>query len=242
MFKCLHTRPNTLCQYTSPHYITSQYTLSVHLSLHLYISSQYIMSVHLSLHHYITSQYTVSTPLHITLRLNTICQHLHLSLHHYITSQYTLSVHLFTLHYVPIHSVSTPLPTPLHYIPIHSVSTPLHITLRPNTLCQYTSPYTITLRPNTFCQYTSPHYITSQYTLSAPTPLPTPLHYDPVQSVSPLFFFFLITFSISMYIMCVCLFSALSRRVGALQISIIIIITRFYQYNNYDDPLRQYTS
>ena len=34
---------------------------------------------------------------------------------------------------------------------------------------------------------------------------------------------FWITFSISMYIMCVCLFSALSRRVGALQISIIII-------------------
>ena len=32
------------------------------------------------------------------------------------------------------------------------------------------------------------------------------------------------TFSISMYIMCVCLFSALSRRVGALQISIIIIM------------------
>ena len=32
-----------------------------------------------------------------------------------------------------------------------------------------------------------------------------------------------ITFSISVYIMCVCLFSALSRRVGALQISIIII-------------------
>ena len=28
-----------------------------------------------------------------------------------------------------------------------------------------------------------------------------------------------------MYIMCVCLFSALSRRVGALQISMIIIIT-----------------
>ena len=33
-----------------------------------------------------------------------------------------------------------------------------------------------------------------------------------------------ITFSISMYIICVCLFSALSRRVGALQISSIIII------------------
>ena len=33
-----------------------------------------------------------------------------------------------------------------------------------------------------------------------------------------------ITFSISMYVMCVCLFSALSRRVGALQISTIIII------------------
>ena len=33
-----------------------------------------------------------------------------------------------------------------------------------------------------------------------------------------------ITFSISMYIMCVCLFSTLSCRVGALQISIIIII------------------
>ena len=38
------------------------------------------------------------------------------------------------------------------------------------------------------------------------------------------FFFFLITFSILMYIMCVCLFSALSHRVGALQISIVIII------------------
>ena len=38
------------------------------------------------------------------------------------------------------------------------------------------------------------------------------------------FFFFWITFSISMYIKCVCLFSALSRRVGALQISIITII------------------
>ena len=36
---------------------------------------------------------------------------------------------------------------------------------------------------------------------------------------------FLVTFSTSMYIMCVCLFSALGRRVGALQISIIIIIT-----------------
>ena len=35
-----------------------------------------------------------------------------------------------------------------------------------------------------------------------------------------------ITFSISMYFMCVCLFSALSRRVGALHISIIIIIIR----------------
>ena len=31
-----------------------------------------------------------------------------------------------------------------------------------------------------------------------------------------------------MYIMCVCLFSALSRRVGALQISIIIIIINLY--------------
>ena len=31
-----------------------------------------------------------------------------------------------------------------------------------------------------------------------------------------------------MYIMCVCLFSALSRRVGALQISIIIIIKRSF--------------
>ena len=41
-----------------------------------------------------------------------------------------------------------------------------------------------------------------------------------------LFFYFLmlIIFSISMYIMCVCLFSALSRRVDALQIIIIIII------------------
>ena len=40
------------------------------------------------------------------------------------------------------------------------------------------------------------------------------------------FFFFLIAFSISMYIMCVCLFSALSRSVGALQISTIIITGR----------------
>ena len=39
-----------------------------------------------------------------------------------------------------------------------------------------------------------------------------------------MFLLFLITFSISMYIMCVCLFSALSRSVGALQMSIIIII------------------
>ena len=36
------------------------------------------------------------------------------------------------------------------------------------------------------------------------------------------YIFFWITFSISMYIMCVCLFSALSHRLGALQISIII--------------------
>ena len=35
---------------------------------------------------------------------------------------------------------------------------------------------------------------------------------------------FLITFSISMHVMCVYLFSALSRRVGALQIAIIIIL------------------
>ena len=35
---------------------------------------------------------------------------------------------------------------------------------------------------------------------------------------------FSITFFISMYIMCVCLFSALNRRAGALQISIIIIM------------------
>ena len=39
------------------------------------------------------------------------------------------------------------------------------------------------------------------------------------------YLYFWITFSISMYIMCVCLFSALSHRVGALQISIIIIIS-----------------
>ena len=37
-----------------------------------------------------------------------------------------------------------------------------------------------------------------------------------------------ITFSISTYIMCVCLFSALSRRVGALQISILVIIIQSY--------------
>ena len=43
-------------------------------------------------------------------------------------------------------------------------------------------------------------------------------------SSSYFFIFFFITFSISMYIMCVCLFSALGSRVDALQISIIIII------------------
>ena len=44
--------------------------------------------------------------------------------------------------------------------------------------------------------------------------------------VTLFFFFFPHNISISMYIMCVilCMFSALSRRVGALQISIIIII------------------
>ena len=40
--------------------------------------------------------------------------------------------------------------------------------------------------------------------------------------------FFLDNIFISMYTMCVCLFSALSRRVGALQISIIIIIIIAY--------------
>ena len=39
-----------------------------------------------------------------------------------------------------------------------------------------------------------------------------------------------ITFSVSMYIMCVCLFSALSRRVGTLQITIIIIIIPLQQH------------
>ena len=43
---------------------------------------------------------------------------------------------------------------------------------------------------------------------------------------------FFITFSISMYIVCVCLFSALSCRVGALQISIIIII----KYKTREEP------
>ena len=38
--------------------------------------------------------------------------------------------------------------------------------------------------------------------------------------------FFWITFSISVYIMCVCLFSALIGRVGALQISIIIVLKK----------------
>ena len=40
-------------------------------------------------------------------------------------------------------------------------------------------------------------------------------------------FIFLDNISIPMYIMCVCLFSALSRRVGALQISIIIACQAF---------------
>ena len=39
---------------------------------------------------------------------------------------------------------------------------------------------------------------------------------------------FLIKFSISMCIMCVCLFSAWSHRVGALQISIIIISSKMF--------------
>ena len=52
------------------------------------------------------------------------------------------------------------------------------------------------------------------------------LHYIMLEHLSLYTLFFLITFSISMYIMCVCLFSALSCRAGALQISIIIIIKR----------------
>ena len=43
-----------------------------------------------------------------------------------------------------------------------------------------------------------------------------------------IYLFFGITFSISMYIMCVCLFSAFSHRVGALQISIIIIMSGWH--------------
>ena len=41
-----------------------------------------------------------------------------------------------------------------------------------------------------------------------------------------------VTFSISMYIMCVCLFSALSRKVGALQISISSIIIYYNKKNS----------
>ena len=48
------------------------------------------------------------------------------------------------------------------------------------------------------------------------------------------FVFVLDNISISMYIVCVCLFSALSRRVGALQIS-IIIIKQLQQQNNSPD-------
>ena len=46
----------------------------------------------------------------------------------------------------------------------------------------------------------------------------------------------LITFSISMYIMCVilCLFRALSRRVSTLQISIIIIILALSLVNKFN--------
>ena len=43
-----------------------------------------------------------------------------------------------------------------------------------------------------------------------------------------LFFILFLTFSVWMYIMCVCLFSALNRRVVALQISIIIIIITWH--------------
>ena len=44
-----------------------------------------------------------------------------------------------------------------------------------------------------------------------------------LEHLSIYIFIFWITFSISMYIMCVCLLSALNCRVGALQISITII-------------------
>ena len=46
---------------------------------------------------------------------------------------------------------------------------------------------------------------------------------------------FFITFFISMYIMCVCFFSALSCRVGALHISILIIITKNYIFMGHSD-------
>ena len=48
-----------------------------------------------------------------------------------------------------------------------------------------------------------------------------------------------ITFSISMYVMCVCLFSALSRRVGALQISTIIIIRQRQETDRQTDRDRE---
>ena len=70
--------------------------------------------------------------------------------------------------------------------------------------------------------------------LSLPPPPPQPPHPPP-----PFFFFFLLiniftadNISISMYITCVilCLFSALSRWVGALQIVIIIALYRIVLY------------
>ena len=53
----------------------------------------------------------------------------------------------------------------------------------------------------------------------------TCLHYVLAFSFFPIYIFVAENISVSMYIMCVtlCFFSALSRRVGALQISIIII-------------------
>ena len=56
-----------------------------------------------------------------------------------------------------------------------------------------------------------------------------------VKTLADIFSSFFITFFISMYIMCVCFFSALSCRVGALHISILIIITKNYIFMGHSD-------
>ena len=120
------------------------------------------------------------------------------------------------------------------HVLIHYVSTPLHITLRPSTLCHYTSPYTITLGHNTLCQYTSPYTITLRPNIFCQY---TPLHIT--LRPNTLCQYTSSHYITSQYTLLVHLFTLHYVPIHSVS---TLLPTRFYLYNNCDDPLRQYTS